>query len=34
MKTLTGLQAVKNILDAIHGPIPITKVELEIISKA
>ncbi|MFO8017347.1 MAG: HD domain-containing protein [Promethearchaeia archaeon] len=32
MKTLTGLPAEKNILDPIHGPIPITPVEYEIIS--
>lgn len=32
MKTLTGLKAVKNILDPIHGPIPITQLELDIIS--
>ena len=32
MKTLTGLQAIKHILDPIHGPIPLTKVELDIIS--
>jgi HD superfamily phosphohydrolase len=32
MKTLTGLDAEKHILDPIHGPIPITSVELAIIS--
>ncbi len=32
MKTLTGLIAEKYFLDPIHGPIPITPVELEVIS--
>ncbi|MFX1298339.1 MAG: HD domain-containing protein [Promethearchaeota archaeon] len=32
MKTLTGLNAEKEILDPIHGPIPITPIELKIIS--
>lgn len=32
MKTLTGLEAKKYILDPVHGPIPITQIEYEIIS--
>lgn len=32
MKTLTGLNAVKLIMDPIHGPIKITEIELKIIS--
>ncbi|MGV9173352.1 MAG: HD domain-containing protein [Promethearchaeia archaeon] len=32
MKTFTGLKAEKNILDPIHGPIPITSLEYQIIS--
>lgn len=32
MKTLTGLQATKHILDPIHGPIPLTELEVKIIS--
>lgn len=32
MKTLTGLNAVKRILDPIHGPIPLTPIEIDVIS--
>ena len=32
MKTLTGLDAEKYILDPIHGPIPITPLEYKVIS--
>lgn len=33
MRTLTGLKAIKHILDPIYGPIPLTPLELKIISE-